>query len=40
MALADPEQGLSAAYVMNRQSNSLQGDPRARALVDAVYLCL
>ena len=40
MALADPEQGLSAAYVMNRQSNSLQGDPRARALVDAAYLCL
>lgn len=40
MALADPERGLSMAYVMNRQSNSLQGDPRARALIDSVYQCL
>ncbi len=40
MALGDPELGLSAAYVMNRQSNSLQGDPRARRLVDALYDCL
>ena len=30
LALGDPDQGLSAAYVMNRQSNYLQGDPRAR----------
>jgi CubicO group peptidase (beta-lactamase class C family) len=40
MALADPERRLSMAYVMNRQSNSLQGDPRARALIDSVYQCL
>ena len=40
LALGDPERGLSAAYVMNRQSNSLQGDPRATALVSALYGCL
>jgi len=40
MALADPDRSLSAAYVMNQQSNVLQGDPRARALVDALYGCL
>ena len=39
MALGDPDLGLSAAYVMNRQSNVLQGDPRARRLVDALYDC-
>jgi len=40
LALGDPDRGLSAAYVMNRQSNSLQGDPRARRLVNALYDCL
>ena len=35
--LADPERRLSAAYVMNRQSPWLIGDPRARRLIDAVY---
>lgn len=40
LALGDPARGLSAAYVMNRQSNFLQGDPRARRLVDALYGCL
>ena len=40
MAFGDPGQGLSAAYVMNRQSNILQGDPRGRALIDALYACL
>lgn len=40
LALGDPHRGLSAAYVMNRQSNYLQGDPRARRLVDALYGCL
>ncbi|MEM8617429.1 MAG: serine hydrolase domain-containing protein [Pseudomonadota bacterium] len=40
LALGDPDRGLSAAYVMNRQSNSLQGDPRARRLVDTLYACL
>lgn len=40
LALGDPDRHLSAAYVMNRQSNYLQGDPRARRLVDALYGCL
>ncbi|OZB18066.1 MAG: esterase [Hyphomonas sp. 34-62-18] len=40
MAIADPARELSAAYVMNRQSSSLVGDPRAAALVEAVYGCL
>lgn len=34
---ADPEQRLSAAYVMNRQSIHLVGDPRAKRLIDALY---
>ena len=40
LALGDPDRRLSAAYVMNRQSNSLQGDPRATRLVQALYGCL
>ncbi len=40
LALGDPERKLSAAYVMNRQSNSLQGDLRATRLVQALYGCL
>ena len=40
LALGDPDRHLSAAYVMNRQSSYLQGDPRARRLVDALYGCL
>ena len=37
---ADPESGLSGAYVMTRQENSLLGDQRPRNLIDAVYACL
>ncbi|WP_084420814.1 serine hydrolase domain-containing protein [Henriciella litoralis] len=40
LALGDPDRQLSAAYIMNRQSGYLQGDPRARRLVDALYGCL
>lgn len=40
LALGDPDRHLSAAYVMNRQSNSLQADPRATHLVHALYGCL
>lgn len=40
LALGDPNRGLSMAYVMNRQSNSLQADPRATRLVQALYGCL
>ena len=34
---ADPQRRLGGAYVMNRQSQALVGDPRARRLIDAVY---
>lgn len=40
MAIADPARELSAAYVMNQQTPSLVGDPRAVRLVEAVYDCL
>jgi CubicO group peptidase (beta-lactamase class C family) len=39
-AVADPERRLSLAYVMNRQSAYLIGDPRSRRLIDALYACL
>lgn len=37
---ADPEHRLSFAYVMNKQSNKLLGDPRPQALISALYDCL
>jgi CubicO group peptidase (beta-lactamase class C family) len=39
-AFADPERGLSGAYVMNRQSPELIGDPRPVRLIQAAYACL
>ena len=39
-AVADPERRLSFAYVMNRQSAHLVGDPRSRRLIEALYSCL
>lgn len=39
-AVADPERRLSFAYVMNRQSAYLIGDPRSRRLIEALYSCL
>jgi CubicO group peptidase (beta-lactamase class C family) len=36
-AFADPTRGLSAAYVMTRQSPHLIGDPRAQRLIGALY---
>ena len=39
-AFADPTTGLSGAYVMTRQSVHLVGDPRATALIEAVYKSL
>ncbi|MFQ5564433.1 MAG: serine hydrolase domain-containing protein [Parvularculaceae bacterium] len=36
----DPENRLTAAYVMNKMSPHLAGDPRAVRLLDAVYDCL
>jgi CubicO group peptidase (beta-lactamase class C family) len=35
--MGDPARRLSIGYVCNRQDRYLQGDPRARALIDAVY---
>lgn len=40
MGLADPDLGISAAYVMNKQSSNLMGDPRAGRLIDALYKCV
>lgn len=37
---ADPGQGISAAYVMNKQSHHLLGDPRPLRIIEAVYKCL
>lgn len=39
-AFADPDRGVAMAYVMNRQSAELLGDPRARLLIEAAYLGL
>jgi CubicO group peptidase (beta-lactamase class C family) len=39
-AFADPERGVSGAYVMNRQSAELIADPRARRLIEAAYAVL
>ncbi len=36
-AFADPQRGLSGAYVMNRQSPELIGDPRAVRLITTAY---
>ncbi|MBT8472758.1 MAG: beta-lactamase family protein [Marinicaulis sp.] len=36
----DPENRLTAAYVMNKMSPSLVGDPRAMRLIEALYDCL
>ncbi len=33
----DPERSLAGAYVMNKESHHLIGDPRHRRLIDAVY---
>lgn len=39
-AFADPERRVAGAYVMNRQSSLLLGDPRAQRLINAAYGCL
>ncbi|MAK61212.1 MAG: esterase [Ponticaulis sp.] len=39
-AFGDPDAGISCAYVMNRQSSHLLGDPRPTRLFNAVYDCL
>ncbi len=39
-AFADPDRGLGVAYIPNRQSAHLLGDPRAERLIAALYACL
>jgi CubicO group peptidase (beta-lactamase class C family) len=39
-AFADPDRRLSGAYVMNKQSPELIGDPRPVRLIQAAYACL
>lgn len=39
-AFADPDRRLSGAYVMNKQSNILVGDPRSVRLIEAAYAAL
>ena len=39
-AFADPERGISGAYVMNRQSAELIGDGRARRMIEAAYAAI
>jgi CubicO group peptidase (beta-lactamase class C family) len=36
-AFSDPQTRLGGAYVMNRQSTDLIGDPRSRRLIEAAY---
>ncbi|PHR57470.1 MAG: esterase [Robiginitomaculum sp.] len=37
---ADASEGITVAYVMNKQSNVLIGDPRPMKLIKALYACL
>jgi CubicO group peptidase (beta-lactamase class C family) len=39
-AFADPERRLGGAYVMNRQSTVLLGDPRPKRLIETAYAAL
>jgi CubicO group peptidase (beta-lactamase class C family) len=39
-AFADPDRKLGCAYVMNRQSSDLLGDPRPHRLIEAAYAAL
>ncbi|MBN1438835.1 MAG: beta-lactamase family protein [Anaerolineales bacterium] len=40
LAFADPDPGIGYAYVMNHMGFSVSGDPRERAVREAVYGCL
>jgi len=36
-AFADPDRGIAVSYTMNAMTEALQGDPRAAALIEAIY---
>ena len=40
VGFGDPVAGVSAGYVMNKQSHYIMGDPRSLKLIDALYSCL
>jgi hypothetical protein len=40
VGFGDPVAGVSAGYVMNKQSHYIMGDPRSMKLIDALYSCL
>ncbi len=40
VGFGDPVAGVSAGYVMNKQSHFIMGDPRSLKLIDALYSCL
>jgi CubicO group peptidase (beta-lactamase class C family) len=40
VGFGDPVAGVSAGYVMNKQSHHIMGDPRSLRLIDALYSCL
>jgi len=40
VGFGDPVAGVSAGYVMNKQSHHIMGDPRSLRLIGALYACL
>lgn len=40
VGFGDPAAGVSAGYVMNKQSHHIMGDPRSLMLIEALYACL
>lgn len=40
VGFGDPVAGVSAGYVMNKQSHHIMADPRSLKLIDALYSCL
>lgn len=40
VGMGDPVTGVSAGYVMNKQSHHIMGDPRPIKLIDTLYSCL
>ena len=40
VGFGDPVAGVSASYVMNKQSHYIMADPRSLKLIEALYSCL